>query len=152
HRELGFEIFAFYISFHTTRPGGKWGIFYRQQGIRRLALLITRDVGIGSFAAEHLAFNLLRAHERFHFRFDLGALYDELVLKMPLYNVYSMRVYKKAFFTTDCFEESLANRALVLSRHRGMRMPSRGVFNKFVRDFCTNSPPGYSDYDRDPTE
>src|SRR5262249_27259926 len=112
HRELGFEIFACYVSFHRTGVAGKWGIFYRSEGIRRLALLLMRDVGVDSTEAAFLAFSLLQAHERFHFRFDLGALHDELVLKVPLFNSYFTRVYQKAVFTAQCFEESLANRAL----------------------------------------
>jgi hypothetical protein len=152
HRELGFEIFASYVSFHRTPPGGKWGIFYRQEGIRRLALLLMRDLGVDCTEARRLAFNLLRAHERFHFHFDVGALYDELVLKTPLYNAYSKEVYSKTFCTSDCFEESLANRALILSRPRAPWASYRDPLAKFVRDFCRNSPPGYRDYDRDPVD
>jgi hypothetical protein len=152
HRELGFDIFATYVSFHTTGPGGRWGIFYRSEGIRRLSLLLMRNVGVGPVEAERVAFNLLRAHERFHFRFDLGALYDELVLKTPLYNAYSKEVYQKIFRTADCFEESLANRALILFRNRDVQPQHRDALDQFVRHFCKNSPPGYRDYDRNPTE
>jgi hypothetical protein len=151
HRELGLEIFASYVSFHTTPVNGKWGIFYRLEGIRRLALLVMRDLGVDRNEASDLAFSLLRAHERFHYRFDLGALYDKLILRKPLYNFYSKEVYSSAICTSDCFEESLANRALVLFRHRGLSV-SRRALNHFVIDFCRNSPPGYRDYDRDPVE
>jgi hypothetical protein len=151
HRELGLDVFAFYVSFHTTPAGGKWGIFYRTEGIRRLALLLMRDVRASCTEAESLAFNLLRAHERFHFRFDLGALYDELILKMPLYNTYSKEVYRNTICTSDCFEESLANHTLVRFRHRNTSVSHRAL-DRFVRDFCMNSPPGYRDYDRDPVE
>ena len=148
HRELGLEVFASYGSFHRTPIRGKWGIFYRVEGIRRLALLVMRNLGVDGNEARRLAFNLLRAHERFHFRFDLGALYDELILGKPLYNRYSKEVYAKTLCTSDCFEESLANRALVLFRHRDLSV-SRRALNDFVNDFCRNSPPGYRDYDRD---
>lgn len=151
HRELGFEIFAFYVSFHNTPVNGKWGIFYRREGIRRLSLLLMWNLGLRAAAARNLAFRLLRAHERFHFRFDIGALYDELLLKAPLYNTYTKEVYSKTFCTSDCFEESLANRALVLFRHRGTSLSQRAL-DSFLRDFCRNSPPGHRDYDRDPVE
>ena len=151
HRELGLEVFASYVSFHKTPIHGKWGIFYRLEGIRRLALLIMRDLGVDGNEASDLAFSLLRAHERFHYRFDLGALYDELILRKPLYNVYSKEVYGNTICTSDCVEESLANRALVLLRHRGLSV-SRRALDHFVKDFCRNSPPGYRDYDRDPVE
>jgi hypothetical protein len=151
HRELGLEIFASYVSFHTTPINGKWGIFYRLEGIRRLALLLMRDLGVGRNEARRLAFSLLRAHERFHFRFDLSALYDELILQKPLYNAYSKEVYRKAICTSDCVEESLANRALVFFRHRGLSVSHRAL-DHVVSDFCRNSPPGYRDYDRDPVD
>jgi hypothetical protein len=41
--ELGFEAFAFYHSFHQAAPDQKWGIFYYQKGIRRLALMLMRE-------------------------------------------------------------------------------------------------------------
>jgi hypothetical protein len=151
HRELGLDVFAFYVSFHATPSNGTWGIFYRREGIRRLALLLMRDLGIYSNEAILLAFNLIRAHERFHFRFDLSALYDELILKAPLYNAYTENVYRKTVCTSDCFEESLANRALVAFRHRHTPPPRRAI-DRFVKDFCKNSPPGYRDYDRNPVE
>ena len=149
HRERGFEIFASYVSFRTVHPEGKWGIFYRREGIRRLALLLMRDVKADSTEARRLAYSLLWAHERFHFRFDLGALYDELVLKAPLYNRYSQEVYKKVIFTSECFEESLANRAVSLLSIRGSQV-SNSDLTQFVKEFCKNSPPGYCDYDRAP--
>ena len=151
HRELGFEVFAFYVSFHAAQAEGRWGIFYRREGIRRLGLLLMRDVGVDCTEARRLAFNLLWAHERFHFRFDLGALYDELLLKTPLYNAYSKQVYGKAICTSDCFEESLANRALILFRHQNTQV-SYTALDQFVRDFCGNSPPGYRDHARNPAE
>ncbi len=149
HHERGFEVFACYVSFHTVEPEGKWGIFYRLEGIRRLALLLMRDVEAEPCDARRLAYILLWAHEHFHFRFDLGALYDELVLEAPLYNRYSQEVYKRVLFTPRCFEESLANRAVTLLRIRGSQVANSDL-TQFVKEFCKNSPPGYCDYDRDP--
>ena len=91
---------------------------------------------------------MLRAHERYHFRFELGALHNELVLAKPLYSAYTQQVYRNALFTSECFEESLANRAVTLLRFAGSNHPHTGL-KRFVLDFCSNSPPGYRDFGRD---
>jgi hypothetical protein len=61
--------------------------------------------------AARLAIGIVRAHELFHFRFDVYALYNELILQKPLYNEYSQCVYRAVYCTADCFEETLANRS-----------------------------------------
>jgi hypothetical protein len=107
-----------------------------------------RDVKLGSMEAQHAALEMLRAHERYHFRFELGALHNELVLEKPFYNGYTQQVYRNAIFTPQCFEESLANRAVTLLRFAGRQLP-HGDLKKFVIEFCSNSPPGYCDFNRD---
>jgi hypothetical protein len=72
------------------------------------------------------------------------------VLQTPLYNRYSEQVYHKVVFTSDCFEESLANEAMILA---GPNPPFRDelrreMFRATVKSFCENGPPGYRDFDR----
>ena len=149
HHELGFDIFAFYVSFHTVDHLSRWGIFFYEEGIRRLSLLLMRETGISSSDARDIAFKLLRAHERFHFRFDLGTLYDELVLKTPLYNQYTSAVYQTVICTSNCFEESLANQVVASARFNN---PESQAIASFTKDFLRDSPPGYRDFDQDPSE
>jgi len=143
NHEDGLDVFALYMSFHQPATGGRWGIFYRAEGIRRLTLLLMCKAGLAWHEAETVVWKLLRTHERFHFRFDLSSLHDELLLKNPLYNAYTRQVYQRAILTPDCFEESLANRAVV-----SLRFDVPAV-RQFVREFLENSPPGYRDFDRD---
>ena len=108
--EAGFEAIAFYISFHNRTVDGKWGIFYYDDAIRAFATKISRDLKISDCRkCARLAVEILRKHEMFHFRFDLFALQQELMLQRPLYNEYHRNVYSKVLFTEECFEESLAN-------------------------------------------
>jgi hypothetical protein len=151
HREVGFDALAVYEPFHAVRPAARWGIFYRQDGLRGFALLLMRDAGLGTREARRVAVELLRAHERYHFRFELGALHDELALGKPLYSKYALQVYEKVLFTSQCFEESLANRAVTLVRFGDPHLPHEDI-KRFVSEFCTNSPPGYCDFNRDPKE
>ena len=149
-RELGFEVFAFYASFHHAQPGGRWGIFYYAEGIRRLTVLLMRRVRLRRFEAEQAARKMLHAHEHYHFRFDVGALHDELALRKPLYLNYSRQVYSKVLFTSDCVEEALANRAMTRAKFWGEADASRKT-REFVNCFCKSGPPGYCDFDSDLT-
>ncbi len=151
HREGGFEVFAVYVPFHCAWARERWGIFYRREAIRRLALLLMREARIGLPEAPRVALELVRAHERYHFRFEFGALSDELCLGKPLYNAYAQHVYKKALFTPYCFEESLANRAVTLVRFADPQLP-HAELQRFAMDLCANAPPGYRDFNRDVSE
>jgi len=147
HRENGFEVFAYYKSFHQVLPGAKWGIFYYVEGLRRMSLLLMRDLALHASDAQQVAFRLLQAHERFHFRFDWGALYDELVLGTPLYNRYTQQVYRGVLLKSECYEESLANRSMTQLRLAGLGVDQKTI-KGFVEEFCRNGPPGYRDFDR----
>ena len=149
-RDLGFEAFAFYASFHHAQPGGRWGIFYYAEGIRRLTVLLMRRVRLRRFEADLAARKMLHAHEHYHFRLDVGALHDELALRKPLYLNYSRQVYSKVLFTSGCVEEALANRAMTRARFWGEADESRKT-REFVISFCKSGPPGYRDFDGDLT-
>ena len=102
----------------------------------------------GRDRALRLAIEIIRRHEAFHFRFDVYALHQELSTHLPLYNNYFEKVYRTVLCTTDCFEESLANRACVYASE----WPDVGVtpfqIRDFVKRFCRLAPAGYRDFDR----
>jgi hypothetical protein len=108
--ELGSEAIAFYVSFHKPTPDGLWGIFYFDHRVRQFAEIVRHEFHLKHVEAARLAIGIVRAHELFHFRFDVYALYNELILQKPLYNEYSQCVYRAVYCTADCFEEALANR------------------------------------------
>ncbi|MEK7406308.1 MAG: hypothetical protein AAB225_14495 [Acidobacteriota bacterium] len=152
NEEEGFEALAFYVSFHSPTPKDEWGIFYCDQPMRRFAAKVMRDLRVSDpRQAAVRALEIVRRHELFHFRFDLYALHQELTIHQPLYNRYSQNVYPKVFRTSDCYEESLANRACVRAQYQpegveGSRM------REFVSGWCKKAPPGYRDFDRAPTD
>uniref|UniRef100_UPI000AAA5FC4 hypothetical protein n=1 Tax=Thauera butanivorans TaxID=86174 RepID=UPI000AAA5FC4 len=108
-REAGLDVYAFYKSrrYIAARPyPGKWGIFYLEHGVNRVKELIeTVYPGYGS--SLRLAYEFLREHERFHFKFDLYALSVEAKIGRALYNP-----LKRAFRHHRIYqvEEALANR------------------------------------------
>lgn len=150
-RELGFEVLAFYSSFHYAPALKKWGIFYYAEGIRRLTVQLMRRAGLNRPEAERIAWAVLRAHERYHFRFDVGALHEELVLRQPLYLPYAGQVYAATLYSADCVEESLANRAL-MRINLWSAGEKQACVRQFMHDFCKSGPPGYQDFDRNIAE
>ncbi len=158
HHELGLDVFAFYVSFHFVPEGAKWGIFYYREGLRRLALLMIRNLNIPGALAYDAVLNLLRQHEKFHFWFDMNALHHELVVRRGLYTRYSRDVYERVILTESCYEESLANRLSIslanrLSIDRCSHKISSRVKEKygkslrrFMKEFYLQGPPGYRDF------
>jgi len=140
-REVGFDVFAFYKSrrFINARPyPGKWGIFYLEHGVSRVRELIEATYpGYGS--PLRLAYEFLREHERFHFKFDLYALSVEAKIKRSLYEP-----LKRAFHHHRIYqvEEALANRDAwewAKRGHVGLR--------EFAYDFMKLQPGAYSRFD-----
>jgi hypothetical protein len=116
--------------------------------MRQFAELVSQQLGLAPRLAASLAFSIVRAHERFHSRFDLYALHQELILQRPLYNNYFEFVYRVVYCTADCFEEALANRSCL-----GLRVIPAGdtwIAKKSVKAFLeqlfAGAPPGYRDY------
>jgi len=154
-KEIGFEAIAFYISFHRPTPQGQWGIFYFDHRVRQFAEVVRREFQLKPDEAARQAFNIVRAHERFHFRFDVSALYHELILKKPLYNEYFASVYRTVYCTAECFEEALANRACLelplipRPRKSAWYIETRqSAMKPFLEKLFARLPPGYKDYGR----
>jgi hypothetical protein len=85
------------FTFHKPTPDGLWGIFYFDHRVRQFAEIVRREFHLKHVEAARLAIDIVRAHELFHFRFDVYALYNELILQKPLYNEYSQRVYRAVY-------------------------------------------------------
>lgn len=141
-REVGFDIYAFYYKsrrYVTARPyPGKWGIFYLEHGVARIQELIEATYpGYGS--SLWLAYEFLRKHEWFHFKFDLYALSVEAKIGRALYDPL------KRAFRHHCIyqvEEALANRdAWEWAKQR------RVGLSELAYDFMKLQPAAYARFD-----
>lgn len=140
-REVGFDVYAFYKSrrYIAARPyPGKWGIFYLDHGVTRVKELIEITYpGYGS--SLRLAYEFLREHERFHFKFDLYALSVEAKIGRALYDP-----LKRAFrhHRIHQVEEALANHDAwewAKREHVGL--------GEFAYDFMRLQPGAYARFD-----
>jgi len=136
-REIGFEAIAFYKSrrFIQQRPfRGKWGIFYLRVGVEHLATRMAHDYSIGNSLSA--AYELLRRHERYHFKADLYTMMLELVRRQQLY-VPVRRAFRGR--STLFVEEALANRDVwTYVCNKG------GALREFARDWMTIQPGAYA--------
>jgi hypothetical protein len=140
-REVGFDVYAFYKSrrYVAARPyPGKWGLFYLEHGVARVKELIeTTYPGYGS--SLRLAYEFLREHERFHFKFYLYALSVEAKIGRALYDP-----LKRAFrhHRIHEVEEALANREAWEWAKQG-----RVGLGEFAYDFMRLQPGAYARFD-----
>lgn len=154
-KEDGVEAIALYISFHQPLTGGQWGIFLLGEPMWLLREKIRRDLGASRIQADFLAQNLVLSHEFYHFRLDLYALHQELVLRKPLYMQYVDSVYRLVVCTPECYEESLANCAVLQASKNLVQRSFSALFRNIIqswpsyaRNFCEAQPPGYRDFGR----
>jgi len=139
-REVGFEAIAFYKSkrFITRKPfPGVWGIFYLRAGVEYLATRMAQDYRISNPLP--LAYELLRRHERYHFKADMYTMMLELVQRQQLY-VPVRRAFRGR--STQFVEEALANRD-VWTFVRDKEKPLKD----FARDWMTVQPGAYQRFD-----
>lgn len=145
-REAGIDVFAFYKSLRhiAARPHeGKWGIFYLQHGVRRVGELI-EGYYPGYGPSLELAYQFLREHERFHFKFDLYALSVEATVGRSLYEP-----LKRTFrhHRIHQVEEALANRdAWDWAKQRRIGL------GEFAYDFSKLQPGAYARFDEEKPE
>jgi len=126
-RTEGFDCLAFYKSRRHRDADpfrGMWGIFYLDSGLRYLSNLIRSAVprlpsgtipsrahrGVRPQAISPLewAYSFVRAHERYHFRFDIYALTMEGAARAAFYEPLS-RAFRH--HPSHLVEEALANEA-----------------------------------------
>ena len=155
-RFQGLDCLAFYKSRrHRDRPPyvGRWGIFYLDRGVRYLSELASDSSptlrtgviprgpswGDGSTPGTTIewACRFLRAHESYHFFFDVYAMGIEAARSTSLYEPLSQAFRR---FPTHSVEESLANAAAF----RWAKNLGRGGLAGFARDFMTLQPHAYS--------
>lgn len=139
-REVGFEAIAFYKSkrFITRKPfPGAWGIFYLRSGVEHLASRMAQDYQIDNSLP--LAYELVRRHERYHFKADLYTMMLELVQRKQLY-VPVRRAFRGR--SSQFIEEALANRD-VWNYVRDKGQPLKD----FARDWMTVQPGAYKRFD-----
>jgi len=109
-REGGIDVYAFYKSRRHINANpfpGKWGIFYLEHGVERIRELIEQyNPGFGD--PFWLAYEFLREHEYFHFKFDLYALSIESTIGRSLYDPLKRTFRNHLIYQV---EEALANRA-----------------------------------------
>ena len=140
-REVGLDAYAFYKSrrYLSSRPyPGKWGIFYLKHGVTRVKELIEMTYP-GYGPSLRLAYEFLREHERFHFKFDLNALSTEAKIGQALY-----MPLKRAFRLHQVYqvEEALANRdAWIWAKQRRIGL------GEFASDFMKLQPGAYARFD-----
>lgn len=139
-REQGIDLFAFYKSRRhlDLRPfEGLWGIFYLKKGVGRIAELMAL-IYPGAFQAPELAaLEFLRAHERFHLKFDLSALHVEAAMKRSLYERMSL-VDRRPHH--EHVEEALANRD-------AWEWAKQHKMDDFAFDFMKLQPGAYARFD-----
>lgn len=156
-RTEGFDCLAFYKSRRLRETGpcpGRWGIFYLDRGVRYLSDLVRASVpGLASgiipppqrysvaptFSNTHeWSYLFLRAHERYHFWFDVYALGVEAIARRAFYEPLS-----HAFrdYPSHLVEEALANAAALRWARGGNN--NRAGLATFARDYLRLQPHAY---------
>jgi len=139
-RTVGIEALAFYKSYRLisqTPFPGKWGIFYIDRGIHHLTSKI-RGHFPGLSLPGKVALDWLRAHEFFHFKFDVYALMAEGVVGHELWNPLQ-HVYRK--HSIHLVEEALANRDVMTWAKRSRHATG---FSSFVESYMSLQPGAYA--------
>lgn len=142
-REVGIDVLAFYKSrrYINNRPyPGKWGIFYLEHGIYRLKELIEM-VYPGYGSSLHLAYEFLRKHEHFHYKFDIYTLSVEAHMAKALYDRLKYAFRNHSIYLV---EEALANRQVWDWAKR-----NQVGIGEFAYDFLKLQPGAYARFDEE---
>jgi len=135
---LGIEALAWYRSFHVI---SEWGIYIKESSLYYLAETWLRDSDNKSInEGIQQAWQLLWAHEIFHFATDLAIARWEIALQRPLWAFDCFRRKKEAVNYWR-FEEQAANAHMI--RYLGDRWSDADL--KQLREFTQIQPPGYRD-------
>lgn len=154
---------AWYCPVHFF--GNGWGIYIRENCIFSVASLIAlevnwRDVrdpiGRAPLIAQQLlrsAFYVLYLHEQFHHKVESLGFRLLITTGTDRYRLYKRNVYRRAYLSSDCLEESLANaesyRRLVEPYYKKQHEPAilTGIRRYLLRAFPLQ-PPGYAEAGR----
>ena len=149
----GWDRCAWYQPMHFFHRD--WGIFIREECVRRLARQIRRRYHGHFRSRADLARACLRAatyvyflHEQYHHKVECLGLRIEVATGSPAYVPYHRNVYRRFLGTDDLLEEALANadayRRLMEDRYK--RWITKGIVRstrEFLDDRFPRDPPGY---------
>ncbi|RIK62647.1 MAG: hypothetical protein DCC65_17210 [Planctomycetota bacterium] len=156
HAGRNWDMCAWYQPIHYF--GYDWGIFIREDCVRRLAVQIARFISKESslsYGLHRLAKALHRAavyvyflHEHYHHKVECLGLRLHVVTRASCYLPYHSSVYQKAIGSDDLLEEALANADMYrrLGEQPYARWISRPVLNALRRHLNWSfpfDPPGY---------
>ena len=134
---------SWYQPFHYT-PRTRWGIHIRQSSWWGIAEHLYRSCPIlisNRIDSARAAFLYLFIHSAFHYLTECIASTIEIIHQNPnFYTIYHSRVYENTFYSSDCLEESLANRYL-LSRNKECH-----IEKKYLEQMLLKQGPGYIDF------
>lgn len=140
-RAVGLDVYAFYKSrrqiSHSPHPG-KWGIFYLEPGATRIKELIELTYP-GYGLSLRLAYEFLRQHEYFHFKFDFYTLHLEAAMGRSLYQLLNMIFRRHEIYR---IEEALANQ----DAWDWAKQKTIGI-EEFAYDFMKLQPGAYARFD-----
>ncbi len=129
------ETFAFYLPFHFYRK--KWGIYVRVNGIKEVALHLSKHRKF-DIDAITMAFKLLLEHERLHFYIEYAASRREIITDHDCYPEYFLDK------VAALHEEAFAN-AFAIARSR-FRQPR--VLTMAAIAWMLTQPEGYCDFEK----
>lgn len=137
----GFETIAWYRSYHWL-PKEKWGIYVIEKGFRCVVSWFhgNRQRFLASFTdSAHLVWDLVIAHELFHYQTDLIATLCESTQNAPFYLRYLNNTYLPEMSPrSDCWplEEALAN-------SYAFRIGRQKAEERTIIHLLNRQPPGY---------
>lgn len=139
------DALAFYLPFHFFL--GNWGIYIREQGLLRLAAAIGNEVvrrgaAISPNVLLDFAYELLWAHEFFHFKTEVACA--RLNLSPPQFNAAYQHFFDDARAALD--EEALANASALTDARRHRDTTEVRIVRSCARSWMKRMGPGYADF------
>ena len=139
---LEIELLAYHYSFHNYQSSSDkgWGIYYHDYGIRLIACKLLNwanhqsHLDVTEAQAKLHAYNLLRSHENFHFLLSYNVALLEQLFGASIWFPYK-KIYRDVFKSRTCYEESLANKKMVLG--------SSMQIKSFAETLANNGPWSY---------
>ncbi len=128
---------AWYV---TERTGRDWGIFIREDGIRRVATALEPTAGRPSAEAHRQAATFLYLHEYGHFLVDVATLALEGVAGADLYLPHRWEILQRAP-GWSLLEEALCN----AFAYRRLSAPGK---KRDLYRYLRSGPPGYDQFHR----
>ena len=148
--EFGFEICAFYRSYHFENVhSSNWGIFIHQDCATKLSMKIyntykNKNLKITHQDAFFLALRKLFFHEYFHFLHDFAITKLEILYDKSLYIPYFNHIYLKTYPLAH--EEAAANRYVYEQNKIEKGNKNKYMNLEVLKDILNKQPKAYSDW------